>query len=259
MTTCFFKKNQKIFINFIESAQDYFITSIFEDINGILQLFKINRDNPEFPAFKDLFNEFHLCLNDSESFETQNFISKVNKIVIELKSKIYEPLLMALISIFSILKIEWKKHYRQILLFLFKSLSLEWPLFDKDFNIFNTLLIEFKQNTGLNSFFKSIPILTDKEINSTITLTKEILKSELSEIKKPEIKEELFKHEEEASYESDLNVDDLVGEEASYESDLNVDDPKEEDKKEGGKNLDGSVSEFENEPPTLDERTKAIS
>ncbi|MFX1258665.1 MAG: hypothetical protein ACFFAN_12455 [Promethearchaeota archaeon] len=161
--------NQDLMISFFEDISIEYVTKLLRNIDGILKIFNIqDKKNLDFLFFKNLFQKFNDYYDKPNKFQKQDLLSFLYNYNSKTK---YKQLKLGLISIFSMFDIEWNENfYRNLYLLIFKSIKLKWPLNQQNYERFNDLIVKFKDNTKLISFFRDIPNLTEKERIFTLEL-----------------------------------------------------------------------------------------
>jgi hypothetical protein len=164
------KFNQKIIIDLIKILPTPYLLQLIQEetIPGTLKFFNIIEDNDDYPSFKSLLIKIRTFIEDPAIFSQPELIKTISEISIT--SSLYKPLKFGLLSLFTKKIVLWEdKIYRGLLLFFYKSLSLDWSTIDTEgYNKFNLFLFDCKKNFDINTFLEGIPELTKEEWQDTI-------------------------------------------------------------------------------------------
>lgn len=159
--------NQSVILEFIEEVPFEYNIKLFsnpEILKNVLKLFNIPNDSINGLNFKfiiDLLQEINTPYMESSAFDKQRML----KALYEYPSNdLFKPFKMSLISIFSMPHFDFsQKTYKSLLLFIFQSMSLNWPLNTYEYTEFNKFILDLKERLDLGSFLDELPDANEKE------------------------------------------------------------------------------------------------
>lgn len=175
--------NQNFLISLFEESAVQYLQKITKFTEGILKFFNFpDEKSAESKFFSNLFQRINEYFSIPTNYQSESLLRYLYNFENQTK---YKYLKWSLISLFSMFEISWdESFYRNLYLFILKSIQLEWPLTKDSFTIFNNLVIELKNNNNLSSFFGEVPELTEKERILTVKLTEDLKTIETIELKK---------------------------------------------------------------------------
>lgn len=140
------KYNQNHIIDFFTFLKKKYFLKLLEHFDGILKLFNINENNIERDNFYDLLHAFLLSIKKDTELNVENYVKIVDNISTKDSFKTYKFLKFKLLEFFlfrSTDKYSFEE-FRKILIFIFKSLTLDWPLDKNSMQKFKGFYIELK-------------------------------------------------------------------------------------------------------------------
>lgn len=150
--------NQKRIINYFESFNKEYFLKLLNNFEGVLNLFNIDQTHIERKNFYNLIEKLHNPLHNESNLDLENLINIIDNISIVDSYKTYRLLKYRLLDFFSRIgdnKLNFKQ-YRAIIVFFFKSISLDWPLDKKSVLKFKKIYNNLKMSFNLKDFMKSL-------------------------------------------------------------------------------------------------------
>ena len=169
------KQLQKKVIYVFEELRVRYLDLLFNYTEEILKIFTITETTADYPILKNLFHELHIGIKNNRFIISENTIQNIDQMC--LKDKRFHKLKLSLLDLFlKNLESNWDNEIIiSVLIYLLKSLSLDWPLGNTlDRNTFISLTSQLFQNyayfytPGDTFTILEKPSATEKEILSFI-------------------------------------------------------------------------------------------